>query len=211
MVEEISYITSGVLFGVVAGFMPSPLTTLVIMETLRHNKRQGAIVAVAPIITDVPIILVSLFVLAGLSEFNAALGAISLIGALFLSRLAFNTFTAKGVELDLQDIRPDSLKKGIITNFLNPNPYLFWATVGGPIILKAYGVSWFAVAGFFGAFFFFLVVIKMLLAVIVEHCKAFMTSRTYVYILRGMGIMLLAFAALFFRDGFRLLGVMELF
>ncbi len=208
MVEEISYITSGVLFGVAAGFMPSPLTTLVITETLRHNKRQGAIVAAAPVITDVPILLVSLFVLARLSEFNAVLGAISLLGALFLSRLALDTFTARGVELNLEDIRPDSLKKGIITNFLNPNPYLFWATVGGPIVMKGCGVSWFAVAGFLGAFFFFVVVIKMLLAVIVEHFKSFMTSKAYAYILRGMGIMLLAFAALFFRDGLRLLGAM---
>lgn len=207
LTEALPYVISGFFLGVIAGFMPSPLTTLVITETLQHNKRQGAIVAAVPIITDIPIILGVLFVLAKISELTTVLGFISLLGALFLVRLACGMFSIKGVELNIQSVKPDSLRKGIITNFLNPNPYLFWATVGGPTVLNGYAVSWLAAAGFIGTFFFFLVVIKMLLAVIVEHFKTFMTSKTYIYALRVMGIMLLVFAAMFLKDGLALLGM----
>ena len=206
MTEILPYLASGTVLGVIAGFMPSPLTTLVITETLQHNKRQGVIVASVPLITDAPIIIGSLFVLSRLTEFNAVLGVISLLGAIFLVRLACKTFSVRGVELDTDALKPDSLRKGVITNFLNPNPYLFWATIGGPMILQGYGISWFAVAAFLGTFFFFVIGVKMFLAVIVERCKTFMNSRTYIYILRGMGALLLVFSGIFAKDGLKLLG-----
>lgn len=209
MTEILPYLASGTVLGVVAGFMPSPLTTLVITETLQHNKRQGVIVASVPLITDAPIIIGSLFVLSRLAEFSEVIGAISLLGAIFLVRLAFKTLSIRGVELDIDAVKPDSLRKGIITNFLNPNPYLFWATIGGPMILQGYGISWFAVAAFLGTFFFFVIGVKMILAVIVEHCKTFMNSRTYIYILRGMGALLLVFSGIFVKDGLKLLGAVS--
>ncbi|HSW61717.1 MAG TPA: hypothetical protein VLH56_00110 [Dissulfurispiraceae bacterium] len=104
LTEALPYLTSGVFLGAIAGFMPSPLTTFVITETLQHNKRQCAIVAALPIITDVPIILGVLFVLAKISELTTVLGFISLVGALFLVRLACRMFAIRGVELDLQSV-----------------------------------------------------------------------------------------------------------
>ncbi|HSW65109.1 MAG TPA: hypothetical protein VLH56_17645 [Dissulfurispiraceae bacterium] len=47
----------------------------------------------------------------------------------------------------------------------------------------------------------------MLLAVIVEQFKAFMTSKAYIHTPRGMGIILLVFAVLFVKDGLVLLGM----
>ena len=82
--ESISFLTSGILFGLAAGISPGPLLTLVISETLRHNRKQGIIVAIVPAVTDLPIVLLSVFILAKLSSFNLVLGAISILGALFI-------------------------------------------------------------------------------------------------------------------------------
>ena len=67
----ISYLTIGIILGFSAGFAPGPLLALVISETLRHNIRSGIKVALAPIVTDLPIILISLFILAKLSDSDA--------------------------------------------------------------------------------------------------------------------------------------------
>ena len=50
------FLFSGVFLGLAAGFAPGPLLTLVITETLQHNLRSGIRVALAPILTDAPIV-----------------------------------------------------------------------------------------------------------------------------------------------------------
>jgi len=54
-----------------AGFAPGPLLTLVISETLQHDIKSGVKVALAPIITDLPIIILS-----KLTNFHDILGII---------------------------------------------------------------------------------------------------------------------------------------
>ena len=80
----ITYLSAGVVLGLSAGFSPGPLMTLVISQTLRHGIREGVKVAVAPLVTDLPIILTATFVLTRLANYHAVLGSISLIGALFV-------------------------------------------------------------------------------------------------------------------------------
>ena len=76
------FITIGILLGLSAGFAPGPLLTLVISETLRHDIRAGIRVALSPIFTDLPIIILSLAVLSQLAGSENILGIISLIGGL---------------------------------------------------------------------------------------------------------------------------------
>ena len=119
----IEFISTGTLLGLAAGFSPGPLLVLVISETLRHNVKEGVKVSIAPIITDVPIILVSLFVLTQLSNFSILLGIISILGGFFVLYLGYESFRTKGVELKLEEQSSNALKKGVITNTLNPHPY----------------------------------------------------------------------------------------
>jgi threonine/homoserine/homoserine lactone efflux protein len=74
MMESIEFLISGVIFGLVAGISPGPLLTLVISETLRHNKRAGIAIAVAPVLTDVPIVISSIFILTKVAGFQLILG-----------------------------------------------------------------------------------------------------------------------------------------
>ena len=79
------FLSAGILLGLAAGFAPGPLLVLVISETLRHNIKAGIKVSIAPLITDIPIIAISLLVLNRLANFKAILSCISIFGGLFLS------------------------------------------------------------------------------------------------------------------------------
>jgi threonine/homoserine/homoserine lactone efflux protein len=207
MVESLPFLISGILFGLVAGISPGPLLTLVISETIKHNKKEGIFVASAPILTDIPIVLISVFVLAKLSSFKFVLGTISTLGALFIVYLAYESITMKGIELNLPKVKAQSLRKGIITNFLNPHPYLFWMAVGAPTILKGYRVNVLSVLFFILGFYLFLVGSKIMVALIVDKSKSFLKSNTYVYISRTLGFILLIFSVIFIKDGLHYFGI----
>ncbi len=172
-----SFLLSGVVFGLSAGFAPGPLTALVISETLKYNAVEGAKVALSPLITDLPIILFIFLALSRLAGIDGFVGAISLCGA------------------------------GFIANFLNPNPYLFWFTIGAPTILEALGVGLMAAVSFVLAFYAMLVGSKMLIAAAVGRSRGFLKSGVYVAIIRGLGVVLFVYAGVFLRKGLVALGV----
>ncbi|MCD6225405.1 MAG: hypothetical protein J7K32_07820 [Deltaproteobacteria bacterium] len=57
----LTFLTAGTILGLSAGLIPGPLLTLVISETLRHNIKAGIKIAVAPLLTDLPIIGLTFF------------------------------------------------------------------------------------------------------------------------------------------------------
>ena len=169
----LSFLTIGIILGLSAGFAPGPLLTLVISETLQHDIRSGVKVALAPIITDLPIIVFTLFILARLSNFHNLLGVISLIGGCFILFIGCENIRTKGVELRFEEKKPKSFTKGILANALNPHPYLFWFSVGAPTMTKAMSLNIFAPSAFICSFYVFLVGSKILLAIMVGKSKAF--------------------------------------
>lgn len=120
MFEEISFLISGIVFGLTAGISPGPLLTLVISETLRTNSTAGIKVAVSPLVTDIPVVFVAFLILSRFSDFNHAMGLISISGSVFLGHLAYVNLFTDDVEFDTWDLKSQSLKKGVITNWLFP-------------------------------------------------------------------------------------------
>jgi threonine/homoserine/homoserine lactone efflux protein len=202
----INFLTMGSILGLSAGFAPGPLLTLVISETLQHDIKAGVKVALAPMITDLPIIMLTLFILVKLSGFHKVLGIISCMGGFFVLYLGWQSIVTKGVELNLQGTRPRSLAKGIIVNTLNPHPYLFWFGVGGPTVTKAMNLGMLAPLAFIGSFYVLLVGSKILIALLVGKSRSFLTGKGYIYTMRLLGVALCALAIILFRDGFKLLG-----
>lgn len=195
----------GVVFGLAAGLMPGPLLALVIQQTLRHGPGEGIKVAAAPLLTDLPIVAAALFALNRLADADGVLGAISLLGAAFLGHLAYESVTTDLAAHAGPATTPRSLQKGVAANLLNPHPYLFWLTVGAPILWHAWATSPVNAAGFLVAMYGCLVGSKMLVALLVERGRTVLTSRAYVLLVRALGIILLVFAMLFLRDGLRYL------
>ena len=203
----INFLTIGIILGLSAGFAPGPLLTLVISETLQHDIKSGVKVALAPIITDLPIIILTLFILAKLSNFHNILGIISLTGGFFILFMGYKSIRTKGVELNLQETRPKSLTKGILVNALSPHPYLFWFSVGAPTMTEAMKQNIIAPLAFISSFYALLVGSKILLAILVGKSKSFLSGNVYIYTLRFLGLILCVLAFALFLDGLKLLGI----
>jgi threonine/homoserine/homoserine lactone efflux protein len=204
----ITYLIIGILLGLSAGFAPGPLLTLVVSETLRHDVKAGIRVALSPLITDLPIILLTVFILERLAAYGPVLGVISLIGGVVLIYMAWQGFFVKGQEVTLGVEIPKSLTKGIIVNLTNPHPYLFWLSVGGPTIIKAMNIGLMAAGGFLIGFYLFLVGSKVILALITGRSKTFLTGKWYLLTLKILALLLFLFALMVVREGLILLEIL---
>jgi len=145
-------------------------------------------------------------ILAKLSHSQGILGAVSLAGALFIGYLAYENITAKPTEINIKTVHPQSLKKGIIANFLSPHPYLFWMAVGAPMIVKAYHINILSVLFFISGFYLLLVGSKIVIALLVDKSRDVLKSMGYLYTIKTLGFALFLIAIFFIRDGLRLLG-----
>jgi threonine/homoserine/homoserine lactone efflux protein len=196
----ISYIILGVTLGLTAGLSPGPLLMLLISETIKQNRKAGILVACTPLITDLPIVLISIFVLQAISDYHFILGIISVLGALYLGYLSFENIRLKHFDPDIDELKSKSLKKGIITNFLNPNPYLFWMTIGAPTVLKGYRTGILLSLCFVIGFYIFLVGSKIIIALLVDRSKALIKSSLYVLLIKILGLLLLVFSLVFIKE-----------
>ena len=204
----LDYLFTGSFLGLVAGISPGPLLVLVISETLRHGMNQGIKVALAPMVTDVPIVLLALMILQKLSHFQIILGCISIIGALFILYLGWENVRTGDVKINPQAENPKSFQKGIMINALSPHPYLFWITVGAPLTVKANQISSWNAWSFIISFYILLVGSKILLAILVGKSSGFLSGRSYLYTLRILGGLLVLFSFLLFWDGLRNLNIL---
>jgi threonine/homoserine/homoserine lactone efflux protein len=203
----ISYLFSGTVFGLSAGLAPGPLFTLVIAETLRGGLKSGIRVAFAPLITDLPIVCLSLFIISRLTHFSIVLGIISLFGSVFVAYLGYESLFLKLEEVSDGEVETQSLKKAIITNFLNPHPYLFWLTVGSPMVVKAFSIHILGAVAFVVSFYVLLVGSKVALAVFVNRSRSLLFGNAYVYTMKLLGALLFVFAVILLRDGLVFLGL----
>lgn len=85
-------LATGVLLGLSCGLAPGPLLALVLVQTLRHGAREGSKIALTPLATDSPIIVVALVVAAKLAEVRPLLGIVSIAGGAFVLYLAWENF-----------------------------------------------------------------------------------------------------------------------
>jgi len=199
-------LSSAVVYGLSAGFSPGPLLALVISQTLRYGVREGVKASMAPLVTDLPIILVSVLILRSLSDSRFILGCISMAGGLFVTYLAWECFRTVRLELADLDGGPQSLGKGVAVNALNPHPYLFWLTVGGPSVIRAWADSPLGAVAFIAVFSGSIVGSKVMVAAMVGQSRHVLSGKGYGIVMRALGLMLLFFAVLLFKDGAELAG-----
>lgn len=199
-------LAAGAVLGLSAGLSPGPLLALVVAQALRHGVAEGAKAALSPLVTDLPIIAVSLLVLAQAQGHAALLGVVSLAGAAFVARLGWRSMRPEPLALDAASPAPRSLRQGVLVNLLSPHPYLFWITVGAPAMLKGWAESPAAAAGFLALFYVCLVGAKLGVAALAGSSRRFLAGPAHAWTMRLLGALLLLFAALLARDGLRLLG-----
>ena len=203
----IAALTSGLLLGLSAGLSPGPLMTLIFAETLRHGTRSGIKVAIAPLITDLPIVALTLLALSRLQHFEMILGVISLTGGIFVAYLGYKSIVIKAQATGDPESAPKSLLKGILVNFLSPNPYLFWFSVGGPLTLASWRENPSHAVVFITVFYFLLIGSKAAIAVLAGKSRAILQGKAYLYTMRILGLALILFAVLLSKRGLELTGI----
>lgn len=199
MTNSLTYITSAFLLGL-SGLVPGPLLTLVISETLKNGTKEGIKVAASPLITDLPIILITILVMSRLANTDYILGLITFGGSIFLLYLAFESLSFRETGQETKG-QASVIKKGVIANFLNPSPYVFWFTIGAPTIIKAYNESMINAGLFIAVFYSVLIGSKVVIAIITGKSRHFLNSRFYLYLIRFLGVILFLFALYFIKSG----------
>jgi len=196
-----AFLFSGIMLGIVEGYKPGPLTTVVITQTLKHNWKSGLKVAISPLLTDGPIILLCALIYRSISEYSIANFILSIAGGLFLLWLSYETAFKTNFEIDkTEEIHDDSLKKGIITNLLNPNPWSYWALIGAPFLINAWNIEYWMPFIFIIGFFFCLIGSKISVALLTEYGSNFIEGENYKRLMYFCSITLIVFATMFFMD-----------
>jgi threonine/homoserine/homoserine lactone efflux protein len=136
----LGYVIFGVTYAFAAAVQPGPLQTHIISQTLSRGWKQTLPASFSPILSDGPIIVLVLLVLSQVPPWLVQF--LHFAGALFLFYLTFSAFKAwqnqsVSSSTDIQQ-RHQTLFKAALVNILNPNPYLGWTLVMGPLFLKGY-------------------------------------------------------------------------
>lgn len=183
--------------GLAAGVSPGPLSTLVIASSLERGFGAGFRVALAPILTDAPIILLAILVLHDLP--SSWLTAIAILGGGVVVFLGIKTL---GVRAQVHEMdpegrgRPTDLWRGAVVNLLNPHPWLFWVTVQGPMLIRGWRQSPLSGVGFVLAFYAAIVGSKVAIAWLVARGRHALNARWYRRLLIGCGLLLIGMGSL---------------
>ena len=195
-----TFLFAGASLGLAAGVSPGPLMTLVITRTLARGFGAGLRVAIAPLLTDLPIIVISLLFFSILPPLLEMI--LTLAGGCFVLYLAWETLreAPHASLVDRQGAAPvaasDDIWRGVLVNFLSPHPWLFWMTVAAPILTRAWQTSALAALGFLVGFYGLLVGGKVLLALTVAGGRRFLTDAWYRRVLAASGLLLALFGGL---------------
>lgn len=202
----LSYIAIGITLGIWAGLSPGPLFAILVSQSVRHGTREGIKVALAPLITDPPIILVTMLVLTRIKNSDHILGALSGIGGIYVAYMAYEgLFSNASATPAAKKAEPRTLTKAITVNFLSPHPYLFWLTAGGSLILEAWKLGLAVPIVFVACFYACLVGAKLAVAVVIGRTRHMITGAAYTYTMRILGGLLAVFAALLLWNAYELL------
>lgn len=200
----LSSLLLGISYGFTAGVSPGPMLGLVITQTLRRGWRAGNLVAFAPLLSDLPIILVAVLLVNRLPP--TAIGWLGIAGGLFVIYLGVESMRAHPVLPDADAASAERapwqvLTDAVLTNLLNPHPYLFWGTVGAPLLVRALAGGVADLALFLLGFYALLVGAKLLVALVVSRSRGWLGSRGYRRVLLVSGALLAGLGLLLLRDG----------
>lgn len=139
----INYLIFGISYAFAAGVQPGPLQTYLISQTLKKGWRSTLPAAFAPILSDLPIVILILLLLSSMPV-NLII-FIRIAGGLFLLYLGYKAFKSwknyNPEEAIARDSGKQTLLSAAFVNILNPNPYLGWSLIMGPMFLEGWRIA----------------------------------------------------------------------
>jgi len=143
MYQMLSYLIFGITYAFAAAVQPGPLQTYIISQTIKKGWRSTLPAAFAPVISDIPILILVLFLLNTMPDNFIVI--LRITGGLFLLYLGFRAFKS-WQEFESEDKVSDessqqTLFSAVFVNLLNPAPYLGWSLIMGPLFLKGWRIA----------------------------------------------------------------------
>jgi threonine/homoserine/homoserine lactone efflux protein len=138
----INYFLFGITYAFACVVQPGPFQAFLFSQSITNGWRKTIPLVFAPLLSDLPVILLVLFVLTRIPQ--EVLWILQCVGGVFLLYLAYNAYKAwRTFTQNLaQDVLPQfNIMKAAMVNFLNPNPYLAWTLVMGPLLIKGWNES----------------------------------------------------------------------
>ncbi len=133
------YLIQGIGFGFAAASQPGPFQTYLISQSLMRGWQRTLPSALAPLVSDGPIILLCVLVLSQVPDWLQRV--LYIAGGLFILYLAYGAFRSWR-DFDVNAAQPEStvdgLPKAVLMSILSPSPYLFWTLVTGPILVAGW-------------------------------------------------------------------------
>lgn len=173
----------GLSLGFASGISPGPMLVLVLTTALQWGARHGVAVAAAPLLSDVPIVALSVFTLGRLP--GSVVAGMGVVGGLFIATLgvqAMRDSRTASLDADPASTPPtawSALRKGAAVNLLNPHPWLAWITAFGPLTLTTWRESPPAALLWLVGFYVALIGAKALIAVLVAGGRQLLTPARY--------------------------------
>lgn len=191
----LALIARGFSLGLTAGILPGPLQTYLIQTTLTHGWRKSLILVISPLLTDLPIILLTVFVLAQFPpEFIRIVQIVGGVFVLWLARGAWMSYRAgaaigAGAAATALGMR-EVLTRAMLVNFLSPGPYIFWGTVNGPLLIEGMRQSILHGAAFLVAFYGTFIGVLAALVLVFDRVRALDPRVTRALLLLIAGLLL---------------------
>ena len=136
----LKYVAIGGSLAFAAAIQPGPFQAYLLSRVTAIGWRRTLPAALAPLLSDGPIALLALLVLGRLSlEVQSVL---RLAGGAFLLYLAWGAYQQWRSDDSRPSAQAEKVPKTLIeaalVNLLNPNPYLGWTLILGPIVVGAW-------------------------------------------------------------------------
>jgi threonine/homoserine/homoserine lactone efflux protein len=171
---------------------------MVIRETLSGDLRSGLWTASAPIFTDGPLIIVSFLFASLIADNPGILVFISILGAAFMFKMGVECFKIEppSVAIILEPISSrKAFGRGVLTNLLNPNVYVFWFLIGGPIMAASVEAEPLAPIAYAASFILCIILVKCGVALAIYRLREGMPIHIYKAVLTACGFAMILFAA----------------
>lgn len=138
----LSYLIFGLTYSFACVVQPGPFQAYLFSQSISNGWRKTIPLVFAPLISDLPVIILVLFVLTSVP--HVVLGILQMLGGVFLIYLAVRAWKTLQ-RLDSEKLAftagYGNLIKAVLVNLFNPNPYLGWSLVMGPMLLKGWGAE----------------------------------------------------------------------
>ncbi|MCE1254803.1 MAG: LysE family transporter [Anaerolineae bacterium] len=186
----------GLGLGFSAAVSPGPFQAFLLGQSGRRSIWRNLPLALAPLCSDGPIILLLVLVLTRAPDF--LINSLRLLGGFFLLYLAWGAFSVArhaGQAVVSSFDSNGGFWKAVLMNALSPGPYLFWGTVGVPLLMQSWQQSVLAALCFLAAFY--LTLLSCFAAFIVLFSLAHRLDARMTAVLNGVSALALFFLGIY--------------